>query len=153
MRRQIGSTLSEHYVCPTGWSCSRRWGGFAHLTFSTYDGSLMKLENILLKFMKFVVVLYAFLMLISLVSQRACCPTPQSEDVKRMRMLKKKFPEYSFDFDCEFYIRARARSKAIETQATQEKLEKMYRCFFMDESGEKRVGYVYLSYYDSSGEF
>lgn len=113
----------------------------------------MKLANFLFKLMKFIVVLYAFLLLTSLVSQRACCPTPQPEDVKRMRMLREKFPEYAFDFDCEFYISARARSKAIEAQTTQEKLEEMYRCFFMDDSGEKRVGFVYLNYYDSSGEF
>ncbi|GAB6037603.1 hypothetical protein JCM15519_21620 [Fundidesulfovibrio butyratiphilus] len=70
-----------------------------------------------------------------------------------MHMLKEKFPEYAFDFDCEFYIRVQARSKAVEAQTTQEKLEEIYRCFFMNGSGEKRVGYVYLNYYDSSGEF
>ncbi|GAB6037703.1 hypothetical protein JCM15519_22620 [Fundidesulfovibrio butyratiphilus] len=87
----------------------------------------------------------------ALLFARSCCPTPQPEDVEHMRMLKEKFPEYDFSFDCEY---VRTRAKTVEAQGNENKLQEMYLLFFIDKSGVRRNSdFVYLNYYGTDGEF
>lgn len=114
----------------------------------------MNMKKIAMAIVKLFVSILLLLLLAHVVVLRACCSAPQPGDVEHMRMLKEKFPEYEFAFDCDMYISAMAKTKQVEEKTVQENIEQMYMCFFFDDSGERRkTWFVYLNYYNSNNVF